>query len=41
MSKFMKLLALAAALALAACAATYNGGYPESWIIDKSAAKPK
>jgi hypothetical protein len=37
MSKTMTLVALALTLALGACAASYNGGYPASWIIDKPA----
>ena len=45
MSKIKMLVIVAATLALGACAASYNGGYPASWIMDKpadaKAAPPK
>jgi hypothetical protein len=37
MSKIKTLVILAVTLALGACAASYNGGYPASWILDKPA----
>jgi hypothetical protein len=37
MSKIKMLVVAALTLALGACAASYNGGYPASWILDKPA----
>jgi hypothetical protein len=37
MSKIKTLVVVAVTLALGACAASYNGGYPASWILDKPA----
>ena len=37
MSKIKMLAVVAVTLALGACAASYNGGYPASWILNPPA----